>query len=167
LEDLISQEGFLVEHQLMADPETRRAYLENQLLSDLGSARYYCANFKYERVLHRGQADPIEAYREYMEEARLVPLEHPEYGYLQSNEEFYGVNYLEAWFLSAQIRHTLEEEFGEYWWKDPGAGQFMKNLWAMGLEFSANEIALKLGFDGLDSSYYIDEIAAAYNAVRD
>jgi hypothetical protein len=165
LEDLISDEGFIAGHGVIVDPKTRRAYLENQLLSDLGSARYYCANFKYERVLHKGEADPIESYRTCMEEARLVPLEHPEYGYLQSNEEFYGVNYLEAWFLSAQIRYKLKGEFGDNWWMEPGAGEFMKELWAMGSQFSANEIAVRLGFDGLDSSYYIAELDEAYELI--
>jgi len=165
LEYLVSDEEYLVEHKVIRNPETRRAFLESKLLSDLGSARYYCAGFKYERMLHTGSGDPVQAYKRCMEEARMVPLEYPEYGYLQSDEDFYGVNYLEAWFLSAQIRHKLQDEFGERWWKDPRAGAFMKELWAMGSELSANELAMELGFEGLDSSYYMDEVVEAYSRV--
>jgi len=164
-EDFFSDDAFLEESGLILEADVRRDFLKKQLMSDLGSARYYASLFRYERLLHRGgltDEELIEAYREHMEASRLVPLRHPEFGYLSSNEDYYGVNYLEAWFLAAQVRATLEERFGERWWSVPEAGAFLKELWAYGSELSSDEVARHLGFDGLDSSYFIREIREAF-----
>jgi hypothetical protein len=169
LEQLFSDPGFLAEHGFEPRPDVGRALLKNQLLGELGSARYYAALFRYERLLHRGgldEAELVEAYRTLMEEYRLAPLEHPEYGYLASDEGFYGVNYLEAWFLAAQIRKVLVERFGDRWWSSSEAGGFLKDLWSHGAELTPDEIARLLGFDGLDSGYFTAEIEAAYEAYR-
>jgi hypothetical protein len=169
LEQLFSDPVFLEAHGFDLDPEVTAALLKNQLLGELGSARYYAALFRYERLLHQGGLDDdhlIEAYRSLMEGYRLVPLEHPEYGYLSSDEGFYGVNYLEAWFLAAQIRSVLVERFGERWWSTVEAGDFLKDLWGHGAELAPDEIARLVGFDGLDSSHFAQEITAAYEAYR-
>jgi oligoendopeptidase F len=169
MEGLFSDPGFLEANGLVPDGATRKEFLKKQLLSDLASARYYAADFRYERLLHRGgtsDAELIEAYRDLMTAARLVPLEHPEFGYLSSNEDFYGVNYLEAWFLSAQLRAALRERFGEEWWSRPEAGSFLEELWGYGAELSPSEIARRLGYGGVDSRHFIDEVKRAYSQYR-
>lgn len=165
LEDLFSEERFLEDEGLIESADARAAFLKGQLLSDLGSARYYAGLMRYERLLHAGELGDDELIAEFgriMAESRLVPLEHPEFGYLADNEDFYGVNYLEAWFLAAQLRATLTERFGDTWWTEPAAGGFLIELWEYGAELSPDEIARRLGYDGLDSSYYINEIRRAY-----
>jgi len=169
LEDLLSDERFIRETGLIEDADVLRRFLRKQLLSDLGGARYYAGLMRYERKLHRGELSEEElvaAYGEFIGESRLVPLEHPEFGYLADNEDFYGVNYLEAWFLAAQLRATLEEGFGETWWTESAAGEFLTRLWEFGAELSPEEVARRIGYDGLDSAYYIEELRAAYAAYR-
>ncbi len=169
LEDLLSDERFIEETGLIEDADVLRRFLRKQLLSDLGSARYYAGLMRYERRLHRGELSEEElvaAYGELIGESRLVPLEHPEFGYLADNEDFYGVNYLEAWFLAAQLRAALGERFGETWWAEPAAGEFLKELWEFGAELPPEEVAQRIGYDGLDSAYYINEVRAAYAAYR-
>jgi len=169
LEQLFSDPAFLEAYGFEPGSDTLAALLKNQLLGELGSARYYAALFRYERLLHRGgltEGELVEAYRSMMEDYRLVPLEHPEYGYLSSDEEFYGVNYLEAWFLAAQIRRVLVERFGDRWWSTTEAGEFLKDLWGYGAELTPDETARLIGFDGLDSSYFTSEIKAAYRTYR-
>lgn len=169
LEDLLSDESFLEDNGLIEEADARRRFLKKQLLSDLGSARYYAGLMRYERRLHRGELSDEElatAYGELIGESRLVPLEHPEFGYLADNEDFYGVNYLEAWFLAAQLRAVLKGRFGEDWWVEPSAGEFLRELWEFGSELSPEEVARRIGFEGLDSSYYIDEVKTAYAAYR-
>lgn len=164
-EGLISDEAFLIEHELVPDEKTRRGFLRNRLLADLGTARYYAGLFSYERLLHRGgfsEDELTQAYGRLMEAARLCPLEHPEYGYLSSNEDFYGVNYLEAWFLTAQLRAALTERFGRDWWRSAAAGELLKDLWSYGSELSPNEVARLLGFEGLDSAYYVREVRTKF-----
>jgi oligoendopeptidase F len=165
LEDVLSDEAFLKAHGFLDDERERRLFLRKQLLSDLGGARYYAGLMRYERLLHGGELtrdELIEAYGTIIGESRLVPLAHPEFGYQSDNEDFYGVNYLEAWFLAAQLRATLSERFGPEWWLSSEAGAFLKELWAHGSEFSPNEVARMLGYEGLDSNYYIEELKRAY-----
>ena len=164
-EGLLSDPLFLEDHDLIPDPDVRRRYLKNQLMSDLGSARYYAGLFRYERLLHAQELSDEELKVEYariMGESRLVPLAHPEFAYLDSNEDFYGVNYLEAWFLAAQVRAVLVERFGEDWWNSEEAGGLLEELWSYGAELCPDEIARIIGYDGLDSSYFIDEVKRAY-----
>ncbi len=169
LEHLLSDERFLEDNGLIEEADTRRRFLKKQLLSDLGSARYYAGLMRYERRLHRGELSDEElaaAYGELIGESRLVPLEHPEFGYLADNEDFYGVNYLEAWFLAAQLRAVLRGRFGEEWWTEAAAGEFLRELWEFGSELPPEEVAQSIGFEGLDSSYYIGEVETAYAAYR-
>ncbi len=164
-EGLFENDLFLSESGIITDPGARRRFLRAQLLNELGSARYYCGLFRYERLLHKGglsESELVDAYSRMMEESRLVPLEHPEYGYLSSDEQFYGVNYIEAWFLAAQLRAVLEERFGVEWWNSPEAGEFLQELWSYGSELCPDEIAKLIGYDGLDSSYFIAEVKSAY-----
>ncbi|MCK4513049.1 hypothetical protein KAW64_14985, partial [bacterium] len=168
-EGLLSDPLFLEDYDLIPDPDVRRRYLKNQLMSDLGAARYYAGLFRYERLLHAQELNDEELREEYariMGESRLVPVEHPEFAYLDSNEDFYGVNYLEAWFLAAQLRHALTERFGAHWWNSEDAGAFMRDLWGFGAELSVEEIAQRMGFEGLDSTYYINEIERAHALYR-
>lgn len=166
-EQLFMDPLFLTESGLITDQDVLRRFLKNQLLGALGGARYYAGLFRYERLLHAGELSEEElaaAYGRLMEESRLVPLEHPEYGYLSSNEDYYGVNYLEAWILAAQLRHAFRERFGERWWTSKEAGALWVELMEYGAELSTVEVARRLGFDGLDSGYFIDEVKSAYEA---
>jgi hypothetical protein len=85
---------------------------------------------------------------------------------MSSNEDFYGVNYLEAWFLAAQLRSVLRERFGVEWWTSPGAGAFLRELWALGAELSPVEVAQKIGLEGIDPTSYLKELETAFTAYR-
>lgn len=164
-EGLFENAAYLERNGLIQDPAVRKRFLRSQLLGELGSARYYCGLFRYERLLHRGglsDDELIAAYGAMMENSRLVPLERPEFGYLSSDEAFYGVNYIEAWFLAAQVRAVLVERFGDEWWNSPEAGELLKELWSYGAEMCPDEVARLLGYDGLDSSYFIAEVKRAF-----
>lgn len=168
-ETLMADPVFLEKSGLLTDPAVRKRFLRQQLFDDLAGARYYSALFGYERQLHRGGLSDeqlVAAYKERMEAARLVPLAHPDFGYMSSNEDFYGVNYLEAWFLAAQLRAVLRERFGVEWWTSPGAGSFMRELWALGAELSPVEVAQKIGLEGIDPTDYLRELEAAFTAYR-
>jgi len=168
-ETLMADPVFLEKSGLITDPVVRTRFLRQQLFDDLAGARYYSALFGYERSLHKGGLSDeqlVAAYKERMETARLVPLAHPDFGYMSSNEDFYGVNYLEAWFLAAQLRAVLRDRFGVEWWKSPEAGSFLKELWALGAELSPVEVAQRIGFGGIGPESYLKELKAAFTAYR-
>ena len=143
-------------------------YLRQTLLSDLSSLRYYCSLFLFERRLHGGEGDLEGIYRDLWEQARLTQLSLPEaeMGYLMADEDFYSVNYLEAWLLEAQLREILREKFGPHWFADPGTGQFLRRLWALGSEKPAKELAQELGYDGLDADALRREIERIYRQTQ-
>jgi hypothetical protein len=163
LENLFMDETFL-ETKLGMPAEAARSYLRQALLSDLSSLRYYCSLFLFERALHSGEEEPWWRYQDLWERARLTPMSLPqaEMGYLLANEDFYSVNYLEAWLLEAQLRETLRREFGSCWFADPGAGRFLIRLWALGNEKPVGELAQELGYQGLDAGVLRREIERLY-----
>ena len=60
----------------------------------------------------------------------------------------------------------MRERFGERWWSNAEAGSFLEGLWAFGAELSPSEVARRLGYEGVDSRRFIDEVKAAYALYR-
>jgi hypothetical protein len=71
---------------------------------------------------------------------------------------FYSADYLRAWVRSAQLRSFLTERFGEGWWRDRDAGDFLRGLFAEGTEPSSEEIAERLGYDPHDTGPLLEEL---------
>lgn len=166
-ENLFMDKNFL-ETKLGMPPEKVGPFLRQALLSDLSSLRYYCALFLFERGLHGDEEDPVQAYRYLWERARLTRMSLPEaeMDYLMANEDFYSVNYLEAWLLEAQLRETLRGEFGTRWFAHPQSGQFLKRFWALGSEKPAKELAQELGYHDLDAEILRREIDRLYQQTK-
>jgi oligoendopeptidase F len=167
-ENLFMDKSFL-QTKLGMPPEVVGPYLRQTLLSDLSSLRYYCSLFLFERRLHGGDGDLVQIYRDLWEQARLTRLSLPEaeMGYLVANEDFYSVNYLEAWLLEAQLRETLREKYGPLWFSDPGAGLFLKHLWALGSGKPVKELAQELGYDDLNANALRREIERIYQGTQE
>ncbi len=166
-ENLFMDMDFL-EAKLEMPREVIKASLRQNLLSDLSSLRYYCGLFLYEQALHSGQEKAVRVYRNLWERARLtrMGLVEAEMSYLMANEDFYSVNYLEAWLLEAQLKEALRSEFGPRWFADPVAGQYLMRLWALGAEKSVGELARELGYDDLDAEVLRQEIESIYHQTR-
>jgi hypothetical protein len=47
--------------------------------------------------------------------------------------------------------------FGEEWFSDPRAGEFLKELWSSGGRYDVEEAAQVLGYKGLDPKPLIEE----------
>src|SRR3954447_9170113 len=73
---------------------------------------------------------------------------------------FYSADYLRAWIRSAQLRAHLTSEVGEDWWRKPGTGEILRDLFAEGTRPSSEEIAGRLGFDPLDTGPLVEELGA-------
>ncbi len=54
-----------------------------------------------------------------------------------------------ALVLAAQLRGLLRQRFGGTWWRNPQAGEMLRELWSMGQRDTADEIAGRLGFGEL------------------
>jgi hypothetical protein len=64
---------------------------------------------------------------------------------------FYVAQYLQAWIWEVQLRRHLEHEFGEAWFTQKRAGDFLRELWSVGMTYDITETAQRLGYGaGLD-----------------
>ena len=73
---------------------------------------------------------------------------------------FYSADYLRAWIRSAQLRRHLVEQVGADWWRNPGTGELLRDLFREGTKPTSEEIAGRLGYDPLDCGPLLHELGA-------
>ncbi len=142
------------------------AYLRFARFYQLYYLRRLGARLGYEQELHgRGApaGDLAALYVERLEQALKVQIP-PEEHLFDIDDGFYSACYLRAWMLEVQLRQKLIQEFGERWFARPEAGGFLKGLWAHGLEFTADELAQRLGYPGLQVEPLIADLVSPVEA---
>jgi len=77
------------------------------------------------------------------------------------DDAFYCAQYLRAWIFEVQLRRFLENHFGAEWFTRRKAGEYLISLWQRGQEFSCEELAIDMGYDGLDTQYLVGELLSA------
>jgi hypothetical protein len=98
-------------------------------------------------------------YEEYLTEATGVRYRQDAY-LSDMDSGFYSADYLRAWIRAAQLREHLIHEIGENWWRDARTGDLLRELFREGTKPSSEEIAARIGFDPLDTTPLVHEIAA-------
>jgi hypothetical protein len=71
---------------------------------------------------------------------------------------FYSADYLRAWIRHAQLREYLKREVGEDWWRHPGTGERLRDLFREGTKPSSEEIASRLGYEPFDTLPLVAEL---------
>ena len=74
------------------------------------------------------------------------------------DDGFYVACYLRAWILEVQLRHALLREFGERWFASAEAGAYFRELWGLGQQFSAEELARRLGYERLEVGPLVEDL---------
>jgi hypothetical protein len=151
--------AFLFEH-LLADPAWRRArmgddapeYARFAALYKLFLIRRYAAKLAYELELHAPgvRLDRLPGrYAELLSAAVGVP--YPETDYLEDVDQgFYCTSYLRAWAFDAQLADHLRERFGRAWFGAAGAGELLREMWALGQSLRAEELLRRAARAELD-----------------
>jgi len=142
--------AFLVEH-LVSDPDWLRERLgvgdpepavEHSRAFRLVMLRRYSAKLAYELDLHGVSADFAampDLYSELLSDAVRVPW--PRASWLADVDDgFYAACYLRAWALETHWRAALEERFGESWFANGEAGEWLRGLWREGQRLNADEL---------------------------
>jgi hypothetical protein len=81
-------------------------------------------------------------------------------GYLSDMDAgFYSADYLRAWIRSAQLRRHLIDTIGVDWWRRKETGELLSELFRTGTQLSSEDIAVRLGYDPLDTTPLLSEIA--------
>ncbi len=130
------------------------------LFNKLWLVRRYTAKLRYEILLHdEGPTGMENAYTQTLGDVLHLPI--PPERYLDDVDDgFYVAGYLRAWIFQRQLQNYLEAEFGEGWYQSPGAGDFLKSIWAMGLRDPVEELArTHIGVEGIDPRPLIKELS--------
>lgn len=140
----------------MEDPG---GYVRFALVNKLMFLRRYASKLAYELKLHNAHVSHEfkEVYRTILQ--RSLRFKHTEKHYLEDvDDAFYCAEYLRAWILEAQVRAALQERFGEAWFKNEAAGEYLKELWSYGQKYTADELVKTVGYADLDSELLAREI---------
>lgn len=143
---------------LEADADRADEYRRFALFLKLWFLRRYAAKLVYElEHLHAGDTDPADAYERLLHDALKVKIDKRRY--LEDvDSAYYVAGYLRAWIFEMQLRDRLVEEYGDAWWTSPGAGEMLKDLWRIGIRDSVDELAARLGYDGLEIRPLLTEV---------
>lgn len=153
--------AFLFDH-LVSDPhwlrrhlgyEDAAEYVRFSAVGDLYFMRRYAAKLSYELRLHscNGSLDAMaQVYHETLSASTLVDF--PADWYLTDVDDgFYVVSYLRAWLLEAALRVILRSDYGESWFAERAAGDYLRSLWSYGQEHNSPRLLLKHGGGRLDA----------------
>jgi len=107
----------------------RTAYLEK-----LYSVRAQAGRFMYElEMSSNAPSDDGRLFRESMHHATGVDYP-PERRFIDIPPWFRNATNLIAWSLEAHLRKRMIEEYDEDWFRNPGSGDILKELWAAGFK---------------------------------
>ena len=121
--------------------------------------RRYAAKLHFELELHRAP-DPGAMgarYSQVLGEAVQVRV-WPENSLSDLDDAFYCACYLRAWILEVQLRQALIKQFGERWFASRETGAYLRELWSLGQQLPAHELAQRLGYEGLEVEYLIQDL---------
>ena len=160
--EAISREpGWHAEHFGLTDEEAA-TNAEATTFLEAFLFRRYSAKLEYELEFWSRFGDDggtPAGYSERLTEA--VGLRYPVENYLADMDSgFYSADYLRAWIRSAQLREHLRDQVGEDWWRRPETGELLRGLFREGTRPSSEDVAARLGFDPLDTSPLLRELAA-------
>jgi len=123
--------------------------------------RRYAAKLAYELELHSAPPalDPLrEVYAQRLGDALHVEWS-PQSWLSDVDPFFYAAAYIRAWALETHVRRLLVERFGELWFEEPEAGEFLKTLWAQGQSMRGDELLAELTGEELDFGALLDDLA--------
>jgi hypothetical protein len=125
--------------------------------------RRYAGKLAYELELHGAPAalDPLrDVYSRRLSDA--VHVDWSGASWLSDVDPFfYCAAYIRAWALETHVRRLLSERFGELWFEEPEAGDFLKSLWEQGQSMRGDELLVELTGAELDFSALLDDLSLA------
>jgi hypothetical protein len=122
--------------------------------------RRFMAKIAYELELHGPDPDLATMpgrYAQLLGDATRV--EWTKTSWLEDVDEgFYVARYLRAWALELKWRAALQDRFGEQWFAEPRAGEWLIELWSRGQRQRADELAEEVLGERLD----LEDLAAEF-----
>jgi hypothetical protein len=132
--------------QVMGFKEIPVELLEAGRLLNLSNARRCYAKLVFELEL-LGSDAPIDTmdqrYAQLLNRALHVRVA-PENYLFDLDDAFYCATYLRAWRFDAAIRAYLRAQYGANWFFSPAAGDWLRQIWRQGQQYTAEEFAQSL-----------------------
>lgn len=122
------------------------------LLGNLFMLRRYVAKFSYELAFDEKPYDAPrnkELYAKTLKDLTGFAYE-PEFFLEDMDGGFYSADYLRAWIAAAQIEEHLVRRFGDRWFLKRDTGPFLKDMFAKGYAWNAEELVQSLGMTAWD-----------------
>ncbi len=128
------------------------AFLYRRYTAKLGYELGFWSRFREDGGSPAGYSEKLTA---------ATGVRYDERGYLADMDGgFYSADYLRAWIRSSQLRAWLVREIGEDWWKRRETGDFLRGLFSEGTKPTSEEIAVRLGYEPLDTAPLVAELRA-------
>ena len=146
LEDLVYSPQFLTTYlNISAFTGAKikwQAYFVNLML-----LRRYLGKFLYEYEMFKKGAIKLgpSLYKKHLE-ATVGFVTKRENWLSDMDSGFYSAEYLRAWIASAQIKDYLEKKFGNKWFVNRRAGEFLRKLYARGVQDEVEDVIKRLGY---------------------
>jgi hypothetical protein len=158
-EAITREPGWHAEHFGLSD-DTAAENAEATVFLEALLFRRYVAKLRFELRFWRRFRDDggtPDGYAELLGELTGVVYD-PRNFLADMDAGFYSADYLRAWIRSAQLRRRLVADVGENWWRDPGTGELLRELFREGTVPSSEEIAGRLEFEPLDTEPLVAEL---------
>lgn len=127
--------------------------------------RRYCAKLLYEVEFHA--APDVTAMRSRYVEllGGALKVAPSDTDYLADIDDgFYASKYLRAWAFETQLRSYLRERFGNAWFTRREAGSLLRELWAEGQRYTADELLREVSGEAIELDAVTDRIREALAA---
>jgi hypothetical protein len=155
LQNLLEEPGWLSRHLGLKGLEME-AFLSSKWLKRLCIIRRHIGKFLFEYdYFSKGEVFNWAPYAKAMEQATGFLYDHAG-ALLDMEEEFYSLDYLEAWAADAVLKRFLKENFGEDWFENLKAGTFLKWLWSHGDRWGVDGMLQSIGCTSEDLSTLLD-----------
>jgi hypothetical protein len=132
-------------------------FFKFSLFRKLFFLRRYSAKLLYEQELHTRLDGAEHKYVNLLGNGLGVAIGTEDY-LNDVDDAFYCAQYLRAWIFEVQLRRFLENHFGAEWFTNQKAGEYLVSLWRRGQEFACEELAVDMGYHGLEPQYLIQEL---------
>ena len=163
LVESVSREADWQQKHFGLEVEEARERADATRFLDVLLFRRYQAKLAYELEIWADFAHAPDYAPTYAENLRAATgFRYRPDGYLTDMDDgFYSADYLRAWIRAAQLRAHLRETIGSDWWERAETGTLLRSLFAEGTKPSSEEIAVRIGFDPLDTRPLLDETVFA------
>ncbi|MBI2264241.1 MAG: hypothetical protein HYU64_03580 [Armatimonadetes bacterium] len=134
-----------------------KEYMEFAYALELHLLRNYTARLKGDMALYNGQStgEKDRQYAQFIKE--YLGFDYSLDRVYYQNDSFYGACYLRAWIFEAQMRDYLKRNYGPRWFQSKEAGRLVKEFWGYGTQYTVEELASRLGYQGLDTGPLLAE----------